>query len=88
MSDTKQGHPWHPEHREFNSVDCKSWCIIDSSGDEIAVSTLIDDKLQEANARLMAAGPELLAAAKEAINGTDDDKAIQMLEAAIRSAEG
>jgi hypothetical protein len=56
------------------------------NGGFVIAQTFGRDK--HANARLIAAAPDLLAACKMALNEGDDHKAIEAIKAAIAKAEG
>lgn len=78
--------PWHIGVRQPSSDKF----IYGSKGEEVAdcdrKTNFPDENL--ANARLIAAAPELLEACKNALIDPDDDHARKMIESAIAKAEG
>lgn len=78
--------PWHIGVKQPSSDKF----IYGSKGEEIAdcvrLTNFPDENL--ANARLIAAAPDLLEACKAALSEGDDYKAMEMIKAAVLKAEG
>ena len=82
--------PWHVEKWEYPK---ETKLIIQNGNDatcEILDLWCMDDRTEErdANARLIASAPDLLAACKNALTDGDELRAMNMIKAAIAKAEG
>jgi hypothetical protein len=90
--------PWKAVKGDTNVVCDGAWGDVQEAGDDYAIATIWadTDELEsdaEANARLIAAAPDLLAALKEylewgAMTGSDRDLFNEKFTSAIAKAEG
>ena len=82
--------PWYAvdgnKHRDFNQIAIRASGLRRKTGGDVSVCHV--ERFNEANARLIAAAPELLQALKACWDLGIDEHLVPMVRAAIAKAEG